>query len=48
MFNIVMSNLFGNLSPVIITFGVESGVFLKEENAKCTQHGHILSESIIN
>ena len=29
-----MSNMMSNLNPVIITFGIERGVFLKEENAK--------------
>ena len=34
LFNLVMSNLMSNLNPVIITFGIERGVFLKEENAR--------------
>lgn len=34
LFNLTLSNFMENLNAMIITFGVERGVFLKEENAK--------------
>jgi hypothetical protein len=34
MFNLTLSNFMENLNSMIVTFGIERGVFLKEENSK--------------